>query len=31
MDAYLSKPIKSSELKDALDAYARASASSAAS
>jgi signal transduction histidine kinase/DNA-binding response OmpR family regulator len=31
MDAYLSKPIKSSELKDALDSYARASASSAAS
>ena len=23
MDAYLSKPIKSSELKDALDDYAR--------
>ncbi len=31
MDAYLSKPIKSSELKDALNSYARASASSAAS
>jgi CheY-like chemotaxis protein len=31
MDAYLSKPIKSAELKDALDIYARATASSAAS
>ena len=26
MDAYLSKPIKSAELKDALDTYARAAA-----
>ena len=31
MDAYLSKPIKSAELKDALDAHARATATSAAS
>jgi CheY-like chemotaxis protein len=31
MDAYLSKPIKSSELKDALDHYARAVVASAAS
>jgi signal transduction histidine kinase/DNA-binding response OmpR family regulator len=31
MDAYLSKPIKSAELKDALDTYARAAAASAAS
>jgi CheY-like chemotaxis protein len=31
MDAYLSKPIKSAELKDALDAYARATATPAAS
>ncbi len=31
MDAYLSKPIKSAELKDALDRYARAAATSAAS
>jgi CheY-like chemotaxis protein len=31
MDAYLSKPIKSAELKDALDAYARPSAAHAAS
>jgi len=31
MDAYLSKPIKSAELKDALDAYARSVAASAAS
>ena len=31
MDAYLSKPIKSAELKDALDVYARAGVASAAS
>jgi two-component system sensor histidine kinase/response regulator len=31
MDAYLSKPIKSAELKDALDTHARAAAASAAS
>jgi CheY-like chemotaxis protein len=31
MDAYLSKPIKSAELKGALDAYARTVAASAAS
>jgi len=31
MDAYLSKPIKSAELKDALDAYAGPSAAHAAS
>ena len=31
MDAYLSKPIKSAELKDALDNYARPSASHVAS
>jgi two-component system sensor histidine kinase/response regulator len=31
MDAYLSKPIKSAELKDALETHARATASSAAS
>jgi CheY-like chemotaxis protein len=31
MDAYLSKPIKSAELKDALDAYARPPAAHAAS
>jgi signal transduction histidine kinase/CheY-like chemotaxis protein len=31
MDAYLSKPIKSSELKDALDNYARGAVASAAS
>jgi two-component system, sensor histidine kinase and response regulator len=31
MDAYLSKPIKSAELKDALDAYARPRAAHAAS
>ena len=31
MDAYLSKPIKSAELKDALDTYARATTASAAS
>ncbi len=31
MDAYLSKPIKSAELKDALDSYARVGVASAAS
>jgi CheY-like chemotaxis protein len=31
MDAYLSKPIKSAELKDALDTYARPSPAHAAS
>ena len=31
MDGYLSKPIKSAELKDALDTHARAPAASAAS
>ena len=30
-DGYLSKPIKSAELKDALDSYARPSASNVAS
>ena len=30
MDAYLSKPIKSAELKDALDTYARAAATASA-